>query len=164
MPNGSRPRDQQRGGYGSQQHQNQRNQVFQQNTQLPTPNVFSFFSDNEKKILDTRYIDEKAIEWAQSFKSLKSSQMRRFYDELKAIERSVMRGDDFKKNFQSKLPLLILFKAKAVYSEKRKVSPREFTQFIFDNIASVKDLDDFKAFIKVFEAVVAFHKYFSEER
>jgi CRISPR-associated protein Csm2 len=162
MPNGHGPRDQQRSEHRSQQ--NQRNQGYQQNISLPEPNAFSFFTDKEKKILNTKYIDEKAIEWAQSFKSLKSSQMRRFYDELKAIERSVMRGDDFKKNFQSKLPLLILFKAKAVYSEKRKVSPREFTQFIFDNIASIKDLDDFKAFIKVFESVVAFHKYFSEDR
>jgi len=56
-----------------------------------------------------------------------------------------------------------MFKAKALYAEKRKVSPRAFTQFIFDHTASIHDMKDFQAFVKVFEAVVAFHRYFSKE-
>jgi CRISPR-associated protein Csm2 len=135
--------------------------------QLPTPKPLIYFKDSEKKVLDTNLIDTKADEWAVAFGAkLKASQMRRFYDDLKAIERKIMTGKSFQAleaNFKRDWPMVVMFKAKAAYAEKRGVSPREFTQFIFDHVASIKDLKDFKAFLKVFEAVVAFHKFHSEK-
>ena len=139
--------------------------------QLPTPNKVAYFKGEDKKVLDPELLDERSIEWAQKFIAsqtpLKTAQMRRFYDDLKAIERKIMAGKDSQEqeaNFKRDWSLVVMFKAKAVYAEKRRVSPREFTQFIFDHVASIRDLKDFKAFIKVFEAVVAFHKFFSPER
>lgn len=141
--------------------------------QLPQGKTMSYFVDGEeKKQLDDKLLDEKAREWANSFvfpsrgKSLKTTQMRRFYDELKAIERKILSGKDQaarEANFMRDKALVTMFKAKAVYAEKREVSPREFTQFIFDHVASIKDLKDFQAFLKVFEAVVAFHKFFARD-
>jgi CRISPR-associated protein Csm2 len=134
---------------------------------LPTPTKVAYFKGEDKKVLDPELLDERSIEWAQKFKDLKTAQMRRFYDDLKAIERKIMAGKDSQEqeaNFKRDWSLVVMFKAKAVYAEKRRVSPREFTQFIFDHVASIRDLKDFKAFIKVFEAVVAFHKFFSPER
>lgn len=138
-----------------------------ENHQLPTPRPLVYFKDPERKVLDPDLLDSKAAAWAQSFAKLKTSQMRRFYDELKSIERKIMAGKDSQTqeaNFKRDWPLVVLFKAKAAYAEKRQVAPREFTQFIFDHVASIKDLKDFAAFLKIFEAVVAFHKFFSPER
>jgi len=138
--------------------------------QLPQGTVMSYFVDGERKQLDDRLLDEKARQWAQSFvetrRPLKTAQMRRFYDELKALERKILLGKDQTEreaNFKRDKALVTMFKAKAVYAEKREVSPKEFTQFIFDHVVSIKDLKDFQAFLKVFEAVVAFHKFFARD-
>jgi CRISPR-associated protein Csm2 len=140
-----------------------------QNTiqQLPVPKPLTYFSDPEKKCLKPDLLDDQARKNAEEFKDLKATQMRRFYDELKAIERKIMTGKDIKEqqaNFERDRAMIIMFKAKSVYAEKRKVAPRAFTQFIFDHVASITDINDFKGFLKVFEAVVAFHKFFSLEK
>lgn len=135
--------------------------------QLPTPKPLSYFKDPERKTFDPDLIDAKSAEWAQAFARLKTSQMRRFYDDFKAIERKIMTGKDAETraaNFKRDWPMVVMFKAKAAYAEKRGVSPKEFTQFIFDHVASIKDLKDFQSFLKIFEAVVAFHKFYSLEK
>jgi CRISPR-associated protein Csm2 len=137
---------------------------------LPQGTSMPYFRDAGKQQLDDRLLDERARQWAQSFaqarKPLKTTQMRRFYDELKAIQRKILLGRDQAEreaNFQRDKALVTMFKAKAVYAQNREVSPPEFTQFIFDHVASIKDLKDFNAFLKVFEAVVAFHKFFARD-
>jgi len=144
--------------------------------QLPAPKPLTYFSDPEKKRLKPELLDDYAQNRAKDFipnkakdskENLKTTQMRRFYDELKAIERKIMAEkniEEQKRNFERDRPLIVMFKAKAVYAEKRGVAPRAFTQFIFDHVASINDIKDFKGFLKVFEAVVAFHKFFSPER
>jgi CRISPR-associated protein Csm2 len=134
--------------------------------QLPTAQPIEYYTDREKKNLNPALIDERAMDWAKLFgENLKSTQLRRFYDEIKAIERKVVRGglQEQEASFERDRAFIAMFKAKAVYAEKRKVSPRAFTQFIFDHIASIKDLRDFQAFIKVFEAVVAFHRFYAKD-
>jgi CRISPR-associated protein Csm2 len=133
--------------------------------QLPTPNEIRYYKDKEKRILEPALVDEEARKWAESFMELKSTQMRRFYDEFRAIERKIQTGkvEEQQANFERDRALIMMFKAKAVYAEKRRVSPRTFTQFIFDHMASIKELSDFKAFIKVFEAVVAFHRFYARD-
>ncbi|MDY6833112.1 MAG: type III-A CRISPR-associated protein Csm2 [Thermodesulfobacteriota bacterium] len=144
--------------------------------QLPTPVPLNYYSDPDKKQPRADLLDDYAREIADRLvpiknkddkENLKATQMRRFYDELKAIERKIMSGKDLQEqqaNFERDRALIVMFKAKAVYAEKRKVAPRAFTQFIFDHVASIKDLADFKGFLKVFEAVVAFHKFYSPEK
>lgn len=163
-PNSQRP-----GGRSPRRGQDQSPQRGSGNvSQLPDPKPMAYFTDSEKKILNPELLDQKAAGWAQQFgQNLKTAQMRRFYDELKAIERKTMIGKDSQEqeaNFKRDWPLVVMFKAKAVYAEKRRVAPREFTQFIFDHVASIHDIKDFLAFLKVFEAVVAFHKFFSPEK
>jgi len=132
--------------------------------QLPIPQKVQYYTDQAKKNLDSALLESRSAEWAKDFgEALKSSQLRRFYDDLKAIERKIMMGNQ-EENFERDRSLIALFKAKSVYAEKRKVSPPSFTQFIFDHVASINDLKDFKAFLKVFEAVVAYHKFFSSEK
>jgi CRISPR-associated protein Csm2 len=132
---------------------------------LPVPKRIQYFKDPGRKELDSDLLDNKAAQWAKDFKDLKVSQMRRFYDELKAIERKMMVGDQGQReaNFLRDRALVTMFKAKAVYAEKRKVAPRAFTQFIFDHEASIQTFEDFQAFVKIFEAVLAYHRFFSKE-
>lgn len=132
--------------------------------QLPVASPLKYHTDEGKKRLNPELVDEQAQDWARKFANLKLSQMRRFYDDFKAIERKILGGRDLQEqqaNFERDLALIMMFKAKAVYAEKRKVSPRAFTEFIFNHMASIKDLRDFQAFIKVFEAVVAFHRFYA---
>lgn len=133
---------------------------------LPEPNRVTYFKDSAKKILDPTLVDQTARDNAESFVKLKPTQMRRFYDEFKAIERKIDMGKDLQErqaNFERDRALIMMFKAKAAYAERRGVAPREFTQFIFDHMASIESLEDFRAFLKVFEAVVAFHRFYSQE-
>ncbi len=151
----------------NQPDRGQRGSGYYNNDSLPTPTPVSYYSDTStKKTLKQELLDQKAISWAESFTTLKSSQMRRFYDDLKAIERKILVAGDINAQedaFRQNRALITMFKAKAAYAQKRKVSPPEFTKFIFDHEASIKDLKDFKAFLKVFEAVVAFHKFYSKD-
>ncbi len=139
----------------------------QGDTGLPKANLISYYIDPRKESLDPKMVDEKALDWAKAFgRELKSTQLRRFYDEFKAIERRILTGESLQvqeANLQRDLALIRLFKAKAVYAEKRKVSPRSFSQFIFDHVESIRDIKDLKAFSRIFEAVVAFHRYFAED-
>lgn len=137
--------------------------------QLPIPNQTHYFDDQQtKKIIKQELLDKYPQELAKKFVNqdikLSSSQMRRFYDEIKAIERSILRESDQEDAFRRRQPSLYLLKAKAVYSYKRKAAPYDFVQFIFDHVESIKDVNDFKAFVKVFEAVVAYHKFYSDDR
>lgn len=135
--------------------------------ELPTAKPHAFYSDQDKKTLFKKFVDEEARDRAQQFASLKSTQMRRFYDDVKAIERKLSLGQDEdgrEKSFAVEHAMITMLKPKAVYAEKRKVAPRAFTQFVFDNVDSIHDLRDFEAFVRHFEAVVAYHKFFAEDK
>ena len=134
--------------------------------QLPVPQPLRYYSDDAKKQLRPELVDEEAHDSARRFSELKSTQMRRFYDEFKAIERKILSGGGLQEqeaNFERDRALIMMFKAKAVYAERRRVSPRAFTEFIFNHMASIKDLRDFQAFLKAFEAVVAYHRFYAKD-
>jgi CRISPR-associated protein Csm2 len=154
------------GGRPNQEHR-QQSRPGAPAPQLPVPQTLTYYLDEKKTALRPELLDDKAIEIANHCKELKTTQMRRFYDDLKAIERKILSGgsaQEHQANFEKNRALITMFKAKAVYAETRKVAPPAFTQFIFNHVASIKDVLDFKAFIKVFEAVVAFHKFYSQEK
>lgn len=137
------------------------------NAAVPRANPIRYYIDSQKERLDPELVDRRALEWAREFgRDLKSSQLRRFYDEFKAIERRILMGESTQAqeaNLQRDLALIRMFKAKALYAEKRRVSSRSFSQFIFDHVESVQDVKDLKAFSRIFEAVVAFHRYFAAD-
>lgn len=157
-PQGQGSRSQQGGGYGNSP------------PELPTSRPHAFYADQgDKKALHKKFVDEEAKSRAEAFTAyppLKSTQMRRFYDDVKAIERKIMLGGEEARQsaFDAERAMIVMLKPKAVYAEKRKVAPRAFTQFIFDNVDSIHDLRDFEAFVRHFEAVVAYHKFFAEDK
>jgi CRISPR-associated protein Csm2 len=120
-------------------------------------------------------ISNDSIDWAESFgeflgdnnpniqrKPLTTSQLRRFFGELKRID------SDFKKN-QVDLPMLKPMLAYAVGRDKNergqnKTRIKEFEEEMTKGIDCIRNdsnkQKDFKNFIRLFEAIVAYHKYY----
>ncbi|MBQ7618356.1 MAG: type III-A CRISPR-associated protein Csm2 [Desulfovibrio sp.] len=93
--------------------------------------------------------------------ALNSSQLRKFYSDVKTLERRwlSMGGDD--QAFAQIIPMIKLLKAKSDYALKRKVVPSSFKAWLWNHVDSIKTSRDFKAFLLHFEAVVGFsYKFF----
>jgi len=84
-----------------------------------------------------------------SNKSLSSSQLRKFFNEFKQLEKKVnIEG------FEKVKPLIKMVKSKASYASK-KIHP-EFKKFLIGHVDKINTDRDFKAFMLHFEAVVGF--------
>ena len=114
-------------------------------------------------------ITEAAVEWAKSFAeylakkdnngktALTTSQLRKFFGEVRRIE------SNFSKN-KNDIVMLNPILAYAV-GRNNNSKIKDFAEEMSVGISAVRlgtqsDLSDFKNFIKLFEAVVAYHKYF----
>lgn len=117
-----------------------------------------YYKDAAKQELNPIWVNEKAIETAESFKDTKFTytQLRRFYGDVKSLERQLLDAQDQNTAFARILPMIKLLKAKSAYSLKREVVPAQFKAWLWDNVDSVNDIPDFKAFLLSFEAVVGF--------
>ncbi len=89
--------------------------------------------------------------------SIKNSQLRRFFNEFKSLERKLdqTQGDQ-EEAFQSIKPLVKMANAKVVYAHARKVVPDAFVAWLQKNVQAIDTARDFKAFLLHFEAVVGF--------
>ncbi len=130
-----------------------------------------YFTDKEKKNLDPGWVDEFAQKAVHSFfpdpnprnSPIKNSQLRKFYADVKTLERQWQaRGGD-NSAFVSILPMIKLLKAKSDYAKYRKVIPESFKEWLWKHIDSVNDERDFSAFLLHFEAVVGFSAQFTKE-
>ena len=128
---------------------------------LPVPKPFPLLDSAGNPLPEL--LDDKARGWAQEFgNGLKTSQMRRFFDEVKAIERRLdlaQTAESADAAFARERAGLALLKAKSAYAVSREVAPPAFNQFVFDAVASIKTSADFRAFVKLFEAIVAYHRF-----
>jgi len=122
--------------------------------------------------LNPKLLDEEAEQRARALASVSASQMRRFYEDVLALQRrlqieSEQGGAQTKEQVFNRLRAdFKMLKAKAAYANGRdkKQFPREFLQFFVDHVTAVKNLADFEAFCKHLQAVVAFHKFYGETR
>ena len=112
-------------------------------------------------------LDEGAKETAESFvkrnsrdpsrliqkESLSSAQLRRFFGELRQLEKRVNAI-----GFDKVKPLIKMVKSKASYASNpsNPKIPPTFKTFLTDNIDIINEESDFKAFMLHFEAVVGF--------
>ncbi len=115
---------------------------------------------DEKGNIKRDLLDKEAEKWARLFvkeekKKLTANQLRKFYNEFKALEKKVKVD---KKGFEKTLPLIKMVKSKAAYSanpENQKI-PTRFKDFLWEHIDAINEERDFDAFILLFEAVVGF--------
>jgi CRISPR-associated protein Csm2 len=84
---------------------------------------------------------------------LRSSQLRKFYMEVKALEDRVKAEEEFDRI----KPLIKMLKVKVNYQRGRGLVPPKFVEFITKCVDSVNDKEDFKAFVMHFEAVVGYY-------
>lgn len=90
-------------------------------------------------------------------KPLNSAQLRRFYGDMKNLERRFeckRLAENETDPFLSILPLVKMVKSKTSYASKKV--PSEFKKWLNDNIDAINTAGDFKAFMLHFEAVVGF--------
>ncbi len=116
-------------------------------------------------------ISNEVVEWTKSFaeylsipnerKPLTTSQLRKFFGEIKRID------TDFN-NKKVDLPMLNPMLAYAVGRDKKNnrnvTKILEFSEEIMTALTSIRNDEnmhkDFKSFLKIFESIVAYHKYF----
>jgi CRISPR-associated protein Csm2 len=129
---------------------------------MPQPRVVKYFADAARKAIQPDLVGRVADELAQKTAAVPASQMRRFYGDVLSLDRRLVPGADLPAEaIQAHMALL---KAKAAYAfrrvgARRDQFPEELLQFFVDHAAAVKDQQDFAAFRRVFEAVIAYHKF-----
>lgn len=117
--------------------------------------------------LDPQWVDSKALAVAKTLVSkdyngrpdrnnIKSSQLRKFYADVKSLERTWEYQGCSDAAFLGILPQIKILKAKAAYAQGRGVVPSAFVQWVNSHVDAVSAPADFKAFLLHFEAVVGF--------
>ena len=120
-----------------------------------------YYSDTDKLKLKKKYIVEYPKDIANLLEkdggrdTNKRSQIRRFYDYLLRVESKMnLPNNDFSSieaDFMELVPHV-------AYARTRSVVSEMFIQFINKNAEAVHDEKDLRAFVKHFEAVIAFTK------
>lgn len=114
--------------------------------------------DTHAKVLGERFAREKDHK-------VKSTQMRRFYGDVKELETRIERESKGAEIFESNEPqklapylaLIRLLKSKAAYAAGRKTVSRAFEDFIAKSVDQIKTPKDFRAFVLFFEAIVGYY-------
>lgn len=116
-------------------------------------------------------LDQEAQEWAKALSRVSSTQLRRFYEHVLSLDRQLQLdatgGDSREVAFQGLRADLKMLKAKVHYAFGRPNSQvtKELLEFINGHVnVAAKSVEQFDAFVKHFQAVVAFHKYHEKER
>jgi len=129
-----------------------------------------YFNENGK--LRPELLDEEAMKVGEALANagLEPAQLRRFYGDVVSLRRRFeirSAGVPLSERasvFADILPEFRLLRAKAYYANKRseKILPRVMKDFIQQHVQAVKNWQDFVAFCRHFEAVVAFHYAFKK--
>jgi CRISPR-associated protein Csm2 len=118
-----------------------------------------------KHVLRSDLLDSEARTVASTLlrsRPMTSAQLRRFYGEVKNLERKATDneiGEMTENSFLPVLPLVKMMKSKVAYAAKTdngKVS-KEFQEWLDSHLDAVSSKDDFWAFLKHFEAVVGYY-------
>lgn len=118
--------------------------------------------------LDPKWVDSEALAVARklvikdfkgktdSRNSIKSSQLRKFYADVKNLERIWNYQGHSDEAFLGILPQVKILRAKAAYAKGREVVPPAFVEWVDKHVGAVSTTKDFEAFLLHFEAVVGF--------
>lgn len=135
---------------------------------LPTPQPVIYFQPDGSLV--PTLMDSQAEKLAQDLRQVTTTQLRRFYDDVLTLRQRLAaeqrQGHDKEAVFNNLRADFKMLKAKAVYAHGRseKTMPRLLLQFFIDHVAAVNNAREFEAFCKHFQAVVAFHKFYGDNR
>lgn len=111
---------------------------------------------NNKKCLKPKFIVEYPESIANNLwdkKKNKLSQIWKFYDHARRIQDSLKQKDESLDILRAELNEL---KPAVVYACTRDTVTEVFKKFITENVSQIKDRDDLDAFIKHFQALIAY--------
>lgn len=139
----------------------------QRNEPSPLPNL-SFLDKGyyENGVLRPDLLDTHAKSLGESFArkgdhNVKSSQMRRFYGDVKELETRIEQNtnleSDKPEELAKHLALIRMLKSKAAYAAGRETVSRAFESFIVKSVEQIKTPKDFRAFVLFFEAIVGYY-------
>ncbi|MDY0261379.1 type III-A CRISPR-associated protein Csm2 [Syntrophotalea acetylenica] len=126
------------------------------------------YYDDTGKYIRPELLNEEAQQAARQFvqlqgnkvierDSIKNSQLRRFFNEFKNLERQLaQRQGEREEVFRSIKPLVKMANAKVAYARARKVVPEAFVSWLQKHVQTIETARDFEAFVLHFEAVVGF--------
>ena len=123
----------------------------------------NYFSDRQDGIIKENLFSEDADKIAKSFQDgMKSSQVRKFYDELLKRKMIIDLAEDKDREFARQLPYIkmVVSKAHYGYSRRPRTISQNFKSFLEDNLNKISDRDEFFVFCDLFEAVVAYSKQY----
>lgn len=135
---------------------------------LPTPRPVIYFQPDGSLV--PTLMDNQAEDLAQRLSQVTTTQLRRFYDDVLTLRQRLAaeqrQGRDKESVFNDLRADFKMLKAKAVYANGRnpKTVPLPLLQFFIDHVAAVNSAREFEAFCKHFQAVVAFHKFYGDNR
>lgn len=129
----------------------------------------------------TESIDENMIKWAEKFgeylaqkennlKELSSSQLRKFFGALKALQNEILMDSDLAddKEISNYKHELLMLKPQLAYAAARAKTDyakiHNFHEIISECIDYVQTKKHFKNFISLVEAIVAYHKVEEESK
>ena len=113
-----------------------------------------YYSDAEKKIIRKELLTNEAQKQAKTLvKGVKSSQLRKYFNEVKYLEVQTTAKD-----YAIVEPLVKMLKSKVAYGMRSTTKlPKEFKDFIDKAVDAIEDKKDFDAFVKHFEAILGFY-------
>ncbi len=85
----------------------------------------------------------------------KTTQLRKLFHSIKSIKHEVKKGG--KKLHKLRVKLMPVL----AYAKGRDLIDKEFFEFAKACLAKIKDNNDFEIFSEIFEAIVAYHRYYN---
>ena len=125
------------------------------------------WKDKENKILDPLLFSDTAENLAKQLaqdcqaergKLNKTSQIRKFYDEVVRLNMAAKNKDT---RWDSILPMVNMIIAKAAYAKGRNLISYNFLDFMQSSIKQIKTPEDLAVFTNLFEAFYGFYKLYS---
>lgn len=117
-----------------------------------------------KKYLRKDLFDTEALNRVNRWGNLTTSQLRKYYNEIKNLENRFINlsegnKDKMEETWKDIHPLLVMVKAKISYDIGRGEAgvTEGFKKYLEDCIDSVNNYKDFEAFTKFFEACVGYY-------
>lgn len=162
------PYQSQRGGQGGRGPSGGQGGNPPESKSLPSPRPVVYFQSDGSLV--PALMDNQAEDLAQRLSQVTTTQLRRFYDDVLTLRQRLTaeqrQGRDKEAVFNDLRADFKMLKAKAVYAHGRneKTVPRPLLQFFVDHVAAVNSAREFEAFCKHFQAVVAFHKFYGENK
>ncbi|MBI5367632.1 MAG: type III-A CRISPR-associated protein Csm2 [Planctomycetes bacterium] len=120
-----------------------------------------FYVDAEKTQIRAELLGEEAEARARELvgEGLNSTQLRRFFEEVRHLERVV-----HAQGFAVARPLVRMLAAKAHYAQGRGKIRDGFRLFLSQHAKAIADQKDFDAFVKAFEALVGYYYFLAPKR